>query len=102
MFGPLSISLADSIKSSRTLYKWVKPVANWYADAARYRQYGFKYDDLRESYSEWFTPGLLAKISTKQSSRSVMMSRGYDEPFNTLLEQTRKLFYLGPRASHTP
>ena len=46
MFGPLSISLADSIKSSRTLYKWVKPVANWYADAARYRQYGFKYDDL--------------------------------------------------------
>ncbi|KAH6918952.1 ubiquinol-cytochrome-c reductase complex subunit 6 [Coprinopsis sp. MPI-PUGE-AT-0042] len=37
MFGPLS---------SKSLYKWVKPFANWYADATRYRQYGFKYDDL--------------------------------------------------------
>ncbi|KAG5645820.1 hypothetical protein DXG03_005161 [Asterophora parasitica] len=46
MAGPLSVSLASYVKSSRTLTKWVTPIANWYADAAGYRKYGFKYDDL--------------------------------------------------------
>ncbi|KAF6764814.1 ubiquinol-cytochrome-c reductase complex subunit 6 [Ephemerocybe angulata] len=46
MFGPLSISLAPLVQNSKALSKWVTPLANWYADAARYRQYGFKYDDL--------------------------------------------------------
>ncbi|KAG6909438.1 hypothetical protein DXG01_000423 [Tephrocybe rancida] len=46
MFGPLGFSLAPYIKSSRTLSKWIKPVASWYAQASGYRQYGFKYDDL--------------------------------------------------------
>ncbi|TEB36271.1 ubiquinol-cytochrome-c reductase complex subunit 6 [Coprinellus micaceus] len=46
VFGPLSVSLAPYIQSSKTLSKWVTPVANWYANASRYRQYGFKYDDL--------------------------------------------------------
>ncbi|TFK26445.1 ubiquinol-cytochrome-c reductase complex subunit 6 [Coprinopsis marcescibilis] len=46
MFGPLSISWASQVKASRSLYRWVKPIANWYADASRYRQFGFKYDDL--------------------------------------------------------
>jgi len=44
--GPLSISLANYVKSSRTLSKWIKPIAGWYADTAGYRKYGFKYDDL--------------------------------------------------------
>ena len=48
-FGPLSVSLAPYVQSSKTLLKWVQPLANWYANASRYRQYGFKYDDLRES-----------------------------------------------------
>ncbi|KAF8061485.1 ubiquinol-cytochrome-c reductase complex subunit 6 [Lyophyllum atratum] len=46
MVGPLGISFANYIKSSKTLSGWIKPVANWYADAAGYRKYGFKYDDL--------------------------------------------------------
>ncbi|EAU88184.1 ubiquinol-cytochrome-c reductase complex subunit 6 [Coprinopsis cinerea okayama7 len=46
VFGPLSISLAPYVRSSKTLSKWVTPIANWYAQAARYRQFGFKYDDL--------------------------------------------------------
>ncbi|GLB35311.1 putative component of the ubiquinol-cytochrome c reductase complex (complex III or cytochrome b-c1 complex), which is part of the mitochondrial respiratory chain [Lyophyllum shimeji] len=46
MVGPLSISLANYVKSSKTLSRWVKPIANWYANAAGYRKYGFKYDDL--------------------------------------------------------
>jgi len=28
------------------LSKWFNPVAKWYANAAGYRKYGFKYDDL--------------------------------------------------------
>ena len=47
MFGPLGLSLAPYVQSSRTLSKWITPIANWYANAAGYRKYGFKYDDLR-------------------------------------------------------
>jgi len=46
MFGPLSVSFAPYVKSSRTLLNWLKPVATWYTNAAGYRKYGFKYDDL--------------------------------------------------------
>ncbi|KAF5357807.1 hypothetical protein D9756_001869 [Leucocoprinus leucothites] len=46
MFGPLGISLAPYVRSSKTLSKWIKPIATWYADASGYRKYGFKYDDL--------------------------------------------------------
>ncbi|PFH52358.1 hypothetical protein AMATHDRAFT_140070 [Amanita thiersii Skay4041] len=46
LFGPLGPSLAPYIKPSRSLYKWIKPIADWYANAAGYRKYGFKYDDL--------------------------------------------------------
>jgi len=46
MFGPLGFSLAPYIQSSRTLSKWVSPIAQWYANAMGYRKYGFKYDDL--------------------------------------------------------
>ncbi|KAF8638494.1 hypothetical protein AX16_010477 [Volvariella volvacea WC 439] len=46
LFGPLGLSFAPYIERSRTLYKYVKPIANWYANASGYRKYGFKYDDL--------------------------------------------------------
>ena len=46
MFGPLNLSLAPQVKKSRTLYRWIKPLANWYAQLAGYRQMGLKYDDL--------------------------------------------------------
>ncbi|PPQ89114.1 hypothetical protein CVT25_006486 [Psilocybe cyanescens] len=46
MFGPLGLSLAPYVRSSRTLSKWLTPVATWYANSMGYRKYGFKYDDL--------------------------------------------------------
>ena len=46
MFGPLGLSLAPYVNSSRTLSRWITPIANWYANASGYRKYGFKYDDL--------------------------------------------------------
>ncbi|KJA27449.1 hypothetical protein HYPSUDRAFT_131295 [Hypholoma sublateritium FD-334 SS-4] len=46
MFGPVGLSLAPYVRSSRTLSKWIAPVATWYANASGYRKYGFKYDDL--------------------------------------------------------
>ncbi|KAG6887528.1 hypothetical protein C0995_014631 [Termitomyces sp. Mi166 len=46
LFGPLGVSLAPYVKSSKTLTRLLKPIANWYAQASGYRQYGFKYDDL--------------------------------------------------------
>jgi hypothetical protein len=46
MFGPLGVSLAPYVRSSRTLYKWLKPLATWYTNVSGYRQMGFRYDDL--------------------------------------------------------
>ncbi|KAH7915988.1 cytochrome b-c1 complex subunit 7 [Hygrophoropsis aurantiaca] len=43
----LGPSLAPYIRSSRTLKKWVKPVAVWYTDLMGYRSMGLKYDDLQ-------------------------------------------------------
>jgi len=46
MPGALGFSLAPYVRSSRTLSRWIKPVATWYANLAGYRSMGFKYDDL--------------------------------------------------------
>jgi len=51
MFGPLGLSFAPYVRSSRTLSKWLTPFANWYVDAAGWRKYGFKYDDLLQEES---------------------------------------------------
>ncbi|KAF7789569.1 hypothetical protein EIP86_000515 [Pleurotus ostreatoroseus] len=45
-FGPLGLSLAPWIRSRPAVYRWFKPFANWYANAAGYRKVGLKYDDL--------------------------------------------------------
>ncbi|KAI0262900.1 cytochrome b-c1 complex subunit 7 [Gloeopeniophorella convolvens] len=46
MFGPLGLSLAPYIRSSRTLSKALQPVAAWYANLSGYRKVGLIYDDL--------------------------------------------------------
>lgn len=46
VYGPLSFTLAPYIKSSRTLSKWVKPIATWYVNLSGYRKVGLQYDDL--------------------------------------------------------
>lgn len=48
MFGPLGLSFAPQVQKSRTLHRYFKPFADWYAQIAGYRQMGLKYDDLRE------------------------------------------------------
>ncbi|KAN0105449.1 Cytochrome b-c1 complex subunit 7 [Russula decolorans] len=45
-FGPLGPSFAPYVRSSRTLSKWLKPIANWYANLSGYRRVGLVYDDL--------------------------------------------------------
>jgi len=44
--GPLGISLAPYVRSSKTLSRWIQPIAIWYTNLAGYRRMGFKYDDL--------------------------------------------------------
>jgi ubiquinol-cytochrome c reductase subunit 7 len=46
MFGPLGLSAANYIQSSRSLARWLTPIAHWYTNLMGYRQYGLKYDDL--------------------------------------------------------
>lgn len=43
VLGP---SLASSVKSSRGLYKFLKPLADKYASLSGYRAHGLKYDDI--------------------------------------------------------
>ncbi|KZT65456.1 14 kDa subunit of cytochrome bd ubiquinol oxidase [Daedalea quercina L-15889] len=44
--GPLGSSLAPAILKSRGIYRWFKPLADWYVDLQGYRKVGYKYDDL--------------------------------------------------------
>ena len=95
VFGPLGLSLAPYVRSSRTLSKWLKPIASWYANLAGYRKMGLLYDDLRASPIPHQTPRprhslfcCASASSTKcsfpslliffcmQSSRSVQMLKG--------------------------
>ncbi|KAI9367549.1 cytochrome b-c1 complex subunit 7 [Aspergillus egyptiacus] len=39
-------SLGKFIVQRPWLHRWVKPIANWYMDAAGYRKLGLRYDDL--------------------------------------------------------
>jgi hypothetical protein len=64
MFGPLGISLAPYVRSSRTLSAWLKPIANWYANLSGYRKMGLVYDDLRASPNPHH---LLAKLRAPSS-----------------------------------
>lgn len=43
VLGP---SFASTVKSSRGLYRFVKPIADRYASLAGYRAHGLKYDDI--------------------------------------------------------
>ena len=62
MSGPLGPSLASYVRSSRTLSKWLKPVATWYANLAGYRKVGLVYDDLRASQSHHQTPRIASAV----------------------------------------
>ena len=55
LFGPLGPSFAPYVRSSRTLSKWLKPIANWYANLSGYRRVGLLYDDLRASRPSFLT-----------------------------------------------
>ncbi|PCH38359.1 cytochrome bd ubiquinol oxidase subunit [Wolfiporia cocos MD-104 SS10] len=46
VLGPLGPSLAPSVLKNRSLYRWVKPVADWYVNLSGWRRVGYKYDDL--------------------------------------------------------
>ncbi|KAI0287899.1 cytochrome b-c1 complex subunit 7 [Russula brevipes] len=44
--GPLGLTLAPYVRTSRTFSKWLKPIAHWYANLSGYRRMGLLYDDL--------------------------------------------------------
>ncbi len=69
LFGPLGPSLAPYVRSSRTLSKWLKPIANWYANLSGYRRVGLVYDDLRASRS---SSSLLTKLRIPPHRLSVL------------------------------
>ena len=75
MFGPLGPSLAPYINSSRSLQRWVKPIATWYADSMGYRKYGFKYDDLLIEEREDVQRALARLTPAEQYDRGYRIKR---------------------------
>jgi len=71
MYGPLGLSLAPYVKSSRTLSKWLTPLATWYTQTMGYRQVGLKYDDILMEERE-DTQKALTRLSARE---------GYDRAF---------------------
>jgi len=71
IFGPLGPSLANYVRSSRTLYGWLKPVSLWYANLAGYRKRGLRYDDLLVEERDDVQKAL-GRLSTRE---------GYDRAF---------------------
>ncbi|WFD41685.1 Cytochrome b-c1 complex subunit 7 [Malassezia psittaci] len=69
-----SISLANYIQSSPTLLKLIKPVANAYAHAAGYRQFGLRYDDLLEE-ENFQTQKALSRLEPPESYDRVFRFR---------------------------
>ncbi|PPR08028.1 hypothetical protein CVT24_010869 [Panaeolus cyanescens] len=75
MFGPMGASLAPYIQSSKTLSRWVTPIATWYANAAGYRKYGFKYDDLLVEENEPVQRALKRLTNAEQYDRAYRLKR---------------------------
>jgi len=75
MFGPLGLSWAPYVQSSKSLMGWVKPLATWYANAAGYRKYGFKYDDLLREENETVQRALTRLTPREQYDRAYRLKR---------------------------
>ena len=84
MFGPLGISLAPYIRSSKTLSSYIQPIANWYVNVSGYRKYGFKYDDLCKSLGRSYRHGLTFSLEWwKRTTKS----KGYDQNSHSFLSK---------------
>ncbi|KAF8162974.1 cytochrome b-c1 complex subunit 7 [Crassisporium funariophilum] len=75
MFGPLGVSLAPYVQSSRTLSKWITPIATWYANAAGYRKYGFRYDDLLVEENDTVQRALTRLTPSEKYDRAYRLKR---------------------------
>ena len=80
--GPLGISLAPYIKSSKTLTRWIQPMASWYANLSGYRRMGLKYDDLCQFLSPSFQfPRLIQYIVLEERSDVQRVCKFFDVTF---------------------
>lgn len=86
IFGPLGLSFAPQIKKSRTLYRWFKPLADWYVQAAGYRKMGLKYDDLRMCRRLCHLLKLWLTVILIQSLKSGTMSKRWDEELRSSVD----------------
>ncbi|KAG9298249.1 hypothetical protein G9A89_002737 [Geosiphon pyriformis] len=70
-------SLAKYIKKSPFLTGLLKPVANWYANAAGYRKYGLRYDDLLIDESETVQKALKRLSPEETAMRTLRYRRAF-------------------------
>ena len=96
----LGPSLAPYIRSSRTLKKWVTPIAQWYADLMGHRRMGLRYDDLR-AYSTVCHTVYVVLTSVAQRSRSRQKSSEYVLVVEMYPENPLNSSMIGPFAPDT-
>ncbi|KAI9712522.1 MAG: hypothetical protein M1812_006831 [Candelaria pacifica] len=66
------------------LLRWMKPLANWYADAAGHRKLGLKFDDLIPEESEVVLLAL-KRLPPKEAYDRVFRLRRAFQPFQASL-----------------
>lgn len=66
----LGTSFVQQIKSSKPLYRFLKPIASWYANLAGYRKYGLKYDDLIMEENQTMQKAISRLTEREQYDRS--------------------------------
>lgn len=97
MFGPLSVSFAPYVRSSRTLSKWLTPLSKWYVDRAGWRKYGFKYDDLCTFNLSVHCARINIVLSTRRDSHSPEGISTDLPHFQLLILRPQALSRLTPR-----
>ncbi|KAF9533401.1 cytochrome b-c1 complex subunit 7 [Crepidotus variabilis] len=106
VFGPLGATLAPYVQSSRSLSKWVTPFAHWYANAAGWRKYGYKYDDLLVEENEPVQRALNRLTPAEKYDRAYRLKRACQQsvlhaplPKEAWMKAEEDVRYLAPHVN---
>jgi ubiquinol-cytochrome c reductase subunit 7 len=64
----LGTSLVQQIRANKPLYRFLKPIATWYADLAGYRKFGLRYDDLIMEENQTMQKVILSFLHLRDST----------------------------------
>ncbi|OAV96188.1 hypothetical protein PTTG_03425 [Puccinia triticina 1-1 BBBD Race 1] len=66
----LGTSFVQQIRANKPLYRFLKPIATWYANLAGYRKFGLRYDDLIMEENQTMQKAISRLTEREQYDRS--------------------------------